>query len=129
MDQAPPGESRQKQIIANSTRTFEKPYMELFIWSVLTNKSNLSEFFWLKSDSPLIAAVFAASFYGKLYHDMYKLRSWDRLRKIKHDYVDKANTIMELAYVKDWDKATSLLDRRFERFGNRSLLIVPTVSE
>ena len=29
---------------------------------------------------------------------------------------------MELAYAKDWDKAISLLDRRFARFGNRSLL-------
>ena len=29
---------------------------------------------------------------------------------------------MELAYAKDWDKAISLLDRRHERFGNRSLL-------
>ena len=118
----PPTKSSEKQIILNSTKTFEKPYFELFIWSVLTNKSNMAEFFWLKSGSPLIGAVLAASFYGKLYHDMYKLRSWDRLRNLKHDYLYKANTIMELAYSKDWDKAISLLDRRYERFGNRSLL-------
>ena len=125
----PPTKSSEKQIIQNSTRTFEKPYFELFIWSVLTNKSNMAEFFWLKSGSPLIGAVFAASFYGKLYHDMYKLRSWDRLRNLKHDYLYKANTIMELAYSKDWDKAISLLDRRYERFGNRSLLNIAYSSQ
>ena len=125
----PPTKSSERQILKNSIKTFKKPYFELFIWSVLANKSNLAEFFWLKSGSPLIGAVFAASFYGKLYHDMYKLRSWDKLRKIKHSYVDKANNIMELAYAKDWDKAISLLDKRYERFGNRSLLNIAYTSQ
>ena len=116
--------SSEKQSAANSGNIFDEPYFEIFIWSVLSNKSNLAEFFWRKTRHPLIAAVFAATFYGMLYHDMYKLRSWDTLRDLKKNYVDKANTMMELAYAKDWDKAISLLDRRFERFGDRSLLSI-----
>ena len=117
LDRPPTGGASEKQISSNSERTFDEPYFEMFIWSVLSNKVNLAEFFWLKTRHPLIAAVFASTFYGMLYNDMYKLRSWDRLRALKKEYSDRANSIMELAYVKDWDKATSLLDRRFERFG------------
>ena len=122
LDRPSMGKAIEKQISSNAEQTFDEPYFELFIWSVLSNKANLAEFFWLKTRHPLIAAVFASTFYGMLYNDMYKLRSWDRLRALKKEYSDRANSIMELAYVKDWDKATSLLDRRFERFGNRSLL-------
>ena len=120
----PTSKNNEKQTAENSANIFDEPFFEIFIWSVLSNKAGLAEFFWIKTRHPLISAVFAATFYGMLYHDMYKQSSWNKLWDLKKAYLEKANTIMELAYRKDWDKTISLLDRRYERFGDRSLLSI-----
>ena len=120
LDRAPT-KLMEKQILANCSKSFDEPFFELFIWSVLCNKSSLSDYFWLKSGSPLVTAVFAASFYGIL-TKMYNLQQNERLRELKLEYVDKANSIMKLAFAKDQDKAVSLVDKRYERFGQRSLI-------
>ena len=74
----PPTRGSEKQSLEHSGQTFSEPYLEMFLWAVLANKAELAEFFWLRTRHPLVAAVFAATFYGMLYNDMYKLRSWDR---------------------------------------------------
>ena len=66
--------SKDKQPDTNSSRTFDDPYFEIFIWSIMASKPNLGQFFWSKTRHPLVSAIFAATFYGTLYHDMYKLR-------------------------------------------------------
>ena len=70
-----------------------------------------------------MGAVVAAGFYGKLTR-MYKLKGTEDqiLADLKHEYVGKANSIIALAMSKDRDKAVSLVDKRYERFGNRSLI-------
>ena len=113
-------------LIANSsfTKTFEDPHFEMFIWCVLTNRSNLVEFFWSRTEHPVVAAMFASTLYGFLHHDsMYRNRSTSqRLHDQKQYYLDTANNIMELAYKKDRDKAIELVERKSERFGNKCLL-------
>merc|ERR1711884_651103 len=112
--------------ISNSsfTKTFEDPHFEMFIWCVLTNRSNLVEFFWSRTEHPVVAAMFASTLYGFLHHDsMYRNRSTSqRLHDQKQYYLDTANNIMELAYKKDRDKAIELVERKSERFGNKCLL-------
>ena len=55
---------------------------------------------------------------------MYELKGGAQraLTDLKYAYVSKANSIMELAMTKDKDKAVSLVDKRYERFGRRSLV-------
>merc|ERR1719270_1317117 len=113
----------EKENDSRSNETFEEPFFELFIWAVLCNKAGLTEFFWVRSGSPLVAALFAASVYGVL-AKMYELKGGAQraLTDLKYAYVSKANSIMELAMTKDKDKAVSLVDKRYERFGHRSLV-------
>ena len=89
----------------------------------LPTQAGLTEFFWVRSGSPLVAALFAASLYGVL-AKMYELKGGAHraLTDLKYGYVDKANSIMELAMTKDKEKAVSLVDKRYERFGHRSLI-------
>ena len=86
-------------------------------------QAGLTEFFWVRSGSPLVAALFAASLYGVLAR-MYELKGGAQraLTDLKYSYVNKANSIMELAMTKDKEKAVSLVDKRYERFGRRSLI-------
>ena len=80
-------------------KTFEDPNFEMFFWSVLTNKSDLAEFFWSLSDHPVLATIFASTLYGFLNHFMYKNRSTSqRIHDLKQYYLEKANNIMELAW-------------------------------
>ena len=55
---------------------------------------------------------------------MYELKGGAQraLTDLKYSYVNKANSIMELAMTKDKEKAVSLVDKRYERFGHRSLI-------
>ena len=104
-------------------KTFEDPNFEMFLWSILTNRSDLAEFFWSQSDHPVLATIFASTLYGFLNHFMYKNRSTSqRIHDLKQYYLEKANNIMELAYKKDRDKAIELVERKFERFGNNCML-------
>ena len=108
-------------MIDNSARLFDHPFLELFIWSILCNRSSLREYFWAKSGSPLASALFAATFYGTLVW-MYNLSDTREIRILKHEYLKKASDIIELAYAKDLNKSLSLAEKKIERFGNRSLI-------
>ena len=46
----------------------QEPYVELFIWAVLTNKATLIDFFWRRCGSPLLMAIIGAGMYSKLSH-------------------------------------------------------------
>ena len=123
VDKTPAAKNPSEKFITNSANTFEDPNFEMFTWAILTNRTKLAEFFWARTDHPVVAAVFAASLYGFLHHDMYQNRTTgQRLYDMKQHYLGNANSIMELAYNKDRDKAIELVDRKFERFGNICLL-------
>ena len=49
-----------------SSRTFEEPYVELFLWAVICNKPGLITFFWKRCAQPILMAVIAALIYAKL---------------------------------------------------------------
>ena len=85
----------------------------------------MTEFFWTRSGSPLLSSVVAAAVYGALARKYENSRANShRLGELKVAYLHKANSIMELAINKDKDKAVSLVDKRYERFGKRSLISV-----
>ena len=59
-----PVRKRTKDDVAkNSKKNFDQPFFELFIWGVLTQKMELLDYFWERSGCPVLAAMFAASFY------------------------------------------------------------------
>ena len=43
----------------NKYNTFEEPYLELFLWAVLTNKWSLVDHFWPRLQTPLLGAIIA----------------------------------------------------------------------
>ena len=52
----------QEDVVDVSSRTFEEPYVELFLWAVICNKPGLIQFFWRRCAQPILMAVI-----GKLY--------------------------------------------------------------
>ena len=44
----------------------KEPYVELFIWAVRCNKGLLVEFFWNRTNNPVLMAVIAGCVYSKL---------------------------------------------------------------
>ena len=38
-------------------KTFADPFFELFLWSILSFKSQLLDFLWMRCSNPLLAAV------------------------------------------------------------------------
>ena len=107
----------------SASKSFADPSFEMFIWSVLTNKPRLADFFWLRTEHPVVAAIFAATFYGFLHHGMYRTRTTSLiLYDLKQYHLENANSIVELAYSRDRVKAIELVERKFERFGNKCIL-------
>ena len=105
----------------NNSKLFDYPFFELFIWAVLCNKPNLRGYFWEKSGCPLVAALFASTFYGVL-SEMYKLSDTEEVKNLRTEFLHKANSVMQIAYENDLSKALALAEKKTERFGNRSLI-------
>lgn len=45
---------------------FQEPYVELFLWAILTNKTAIIDFCWQRCQQPIVCAIIAASIYSKL---------------------------------------------------------------
>ena len=120
MDKPPTKEAIQ-DVIENSLKKFDHPFFELFIWAVLCNRGSLREYFWSKSGSPLVASLFASTFYGVLIQ-LYKLSDTKEIRCLKESYMNKANSMMEIAYAKDLEKSLSLVEKTSERFNGKTLI-------
>ena len=99
------------------------PQFQLFLWSVLTNKKPLIDFFWHRCSQPVLMAIVAAAIYSKLGW-FYKGQSkhTKALQDQKVVFQDRANRLIEIAYSADPGKALSLLEKRNERWGNRNLM-------
>ena len=73
-----------------SMSVFQDPYTELFIWAILTNKPMLVDFFWQRTDQPLLNALIAASIYSKL-------SNWYRVH-LKYDEHEKVLPALKLKF-------------------------------
>ena len=104
-----------------SEERFDHPFLELFIWAVLSNKAGLRDYFWEKSGHPLVAAILAASFYEVL-ADWYKTVENQGVLQLKEEFQTRATEVMEIAFAKDFHKGLSLVERNTARFGQRSLI-------
>ena len=109
---------------SNNFSTFDEPYLELFLWAVLTNKWILVDYFWPRLQTPLLGALIAGSICSKLAHVNKADKSSDykglSTRKIKFQTI--ASEIIEKAFLNDQSKAFSLLDLRNPRWGDKNLL-------
>ena len=101
----------------------QEPYVELFIWSILTNKAELIDFCWERCGQPILMAIVAAAIYSKLAY-FYKTQGKriEVIQKRKTVFQDRANKLLETAYESDQSKAFSLLEKRNKRWGNRNIM-------
>ena len=118
----PPSKSIKDQVLRNSKKTFEQPFLELFIWAVLTNKSELIEYFWQRSGSPVLAALFASSVYYKLLENFKLEYKNDTLIELKDNWLQRANDLLEVGFSKDKMKTVNLVERKHKRFDGRSII-------
>ena len=117
-----PSKKMEGDLAKNSAKTFDDPYFELFLWTLLLNKPQLKEFFWKKCTSPLISCILGGAFYRVL-KDYYRLSyNSDILANLADDMEGRANAILEIANAKDRSKAVSLVEKSYNRFGGRSLI-------
>ena len=81
------------------TKTFDDPYFELFLWSILCAKIHLVEFFWHKIQEPMLGAIIAGSIYSKLaafYKNLKmsdQLSNFELLYTFKKQFEDKVNKV------------------------------------
>ena len=108
----------------NKYNTFEEPYLELFLWAVLTNKWSLVDYFWPRLQTPLLGAIIAGSICSKLAHSIKadKNSNYKDLSTRKIKFQSIASEIIEEAFLKDQSKGFSLLDLKNPRWGNKNLL-------
>ena len=69
---------------------FQDPYSELFFWSILSNKPMLVDFFWQRSDHPILNSLIAAGIYSRLSH-------WYRVH-LKYDDYEKVLPALKLKF-------------------------------
>ena len=86
----------QEDVVDVSSRTFEEPYVELFLWSVICNKPGLIQFFWRRCAQPILMAVIAALIYAKLlqyYADEARHSTVGTIKDRKNEFLTKANEL------------------------------------
>ena len=66
---------------------------ELFLFSVLCNKQGLIEYFWQRTEQPLVMAEVAATIYNSLSEHYTKAQHQDRLILHRDTYVERANQV------------------------------------
>ena len=77
-----------------SERTFDEPYVELFLYGIFSNKPDLIDFCWHRCGQPILMAVIAAAIYSKLgwfYRNQSK--HYKILQKRKAVFVERANKV------------------------------------
>lgn len=79
-------------------KTFDEPYLELFLWAIMTGKLALVDFFWKRLQAPLIAAIIAASIYTKLasFYKNEKEASDHLLLERKQLFQERANHVRKI---------------------------------
>ena len=83
------------------------------------------EFFWNRTNNPLLMAVIAGCVYSKLaqfYKGTVSRGRQGLLPKLKSKFVDRANKLVEIGYVSDPIKVMSLLEKRNHRWGDKNLM-------
>ena len=118
----PPSKRIKDEVLKNSKKTFDQPFLELFIWAVLTKKPELLEYFWQRSGSPVLAALFASSVYYKLVQNFKLEYDNEILNNSKEYWLKKANDILEVGFSKDKMKTVNLVERKHKRFEGRSII-------
>jgi hypothetical protein len=77
----------------------QEPYVELFLWAILTKKAALIDFFWYRCGEPVLMAIVAAAIYSKLglfYSDQSQNREVRLLKGLKNVFLERANQVTAL---------------------------------
>ena len=111
-----------EEVIKNSKKNFDQPFFELFIWGLLTQKMNLLDYFWERSGCPVLAAIFAGSFYEVLIDNFRLEYNVDILKGFSNRWVSRANDLLAVAFKKDKSRAVGLVEMPNKRFESLSLM-------
>ena len=72
----------------------QEPYVELFLWSIFTNRGDLIDFFWHRCGQPVLMAIVAAAIYSKLgYFYTRQGKQVKVLQKRKTLFQERANQV------------------------------------
>ncbi|KAF2346753.1 Ion transport domain, partial [Trinorchestia longiramus] len=114
-------------VMQNSTINyykFEDPYLELFLWSVLSGRGLLARYLWERCNSPLATAVVGSALYRALWKSLGAKNTELRNRYHDHcvDFEKLAVRLIEGCYTEDPVNAMGLVERRNAKWGNLDVL-------
>jgi hypothetical protein len=117
-------ENLKEAVLDVGKKTFDEPYVELFLWAILCKRPNLIDFFWERTSQPILMAIVAAVIYSKLswYYAAQNKNAGKSQQQRKRSFQDRANDLMAIAFASDAEKALSLLEKRNKRWGDRNLM-------
>ncbi|KAK0041887.1 transient receptor potential cation channel subfamily M member 5, partial [Biomphalaria pfeifferi] len=113
----------------NSVNKNKDAVQDLFIWSILRNKLELSLLMWEKLDHPLAAALFA---HGALKQKSFKSldrREKEALKKSDTIYADLAIELINKCYNTDEEQTFDLLRQKVLTWGNHSCIQIAIATD
>ncbi|XP_042863010.1 transient receptor potential cation channel subfamily M member-like 2 [Penaeus japonicus] len=108
---------------------FEDPYMELFIWAILTRRNKLADFLWEITSFPLSAAVVATCIYNGILASLTDTDLRTESQDMKDMFEEKAIELSDLGYRKSYNNAVSLMQQRYSRWGGLDILELAMVGQ
>jgi hypothetical protein len=102
----------------------ELVYRDLFLWSILTNRIEMSKVILSHMETRICATLIASKIFKSYLHFAYDNESKDVLRSQASQFEDYANECLKSCYNYDEDKACEIAIRRINIFGGVSCLQV-----
>ena len=100
---------------------FEDPFRELFIWAVLSNRMDESEFFWMHSKQPMMLALIGSSLWEASAHKVSSMDDSEGGDDIKQEmeenhekYVEYAQGMLDMCWNTNKDLACKILEEEFQ---------------
>ncbi|TNN11803.1 Transient receptor potential cation channel subfamily M member 2, partial [Schistosoma japonicum] len=109
---------------APKTQIFENPATDLFIWALLTERSELADYFWTQVQDPLPAALFAALLLRRLAMNATSLVTREAMFEYSRSFESKAYSLLTECHNDNQSLSfkTIVLERKL--FGHMSCLML-----
>ncbi|CAH8446410.1 unnamed protein product [Schistosoma turkestanicum] len=109
---------------APKSQIFENPATDLFIWALLTERSELADYFWTQVQDPLPAALFAALLLRRLAMNATSLVTREGMFEYSRSFESKAYSLLTECFNDNQSLSfrTIVLERKL--FGHMSCLML-----
>ena len=86
---------------------FQDPFNELFIWAILSKRTELLELFWQRSSRPVLMSVMAGTMLDKISKLYYAGGTMAPVLKLKEHFMEGTNELLEIGFELDRQKMLS----------------------